>query len=237
MVMMLDQMNDPFCTYFRVNHTAFTIAEYLLDKCSDVLSLIGNIFCFTRARSEVCGLVEKIPALGFHPTTDTTLLKLEEHISNIYTECIMSIQDVHVPSYYFTEHSAVRIFSYLLTYIVLSHSMAIYSLYTVIDQLQPSFEMGTSRIIFWLKKSCRCSHNIQNLRILSLGLVWYNCLGRTAMLSSALVGWRIASCNLFSQPSISQALKTNFSASWVISKTASESCAMNSKTNRQMISI
>jgi len=206
-------MNDPFCTYFRVNHMAFTIAEYLLDKCSDVLPLIGNIFCFTRAGSEVCGLVEQIPALGFHQTTDTTLLKLEEHISNIDNECIISIQDLHVLSYYFTEHSEVRKFSHLLTYIVLSHSMAIYSLCKVIDQLQPSFEMGTSKIIFWLKKSCRCSHNIQNLRILSLGLVWYNCLRRTAMLSSALVGWKIVSCNLFSQPSISQALKANFSAS------------------------
>ncbi len=213
MVMILDQMNDPFCTYFRVNHMEFTIPEYLLDKYSDVLPLIGYIFGSTRDGSEVCGLLEQIPALGFHPTIDTKLLKLEEHISNIYTECITSIQDVHVPSYYFTEHSAVRTFSHLLRYIVLSHSMAIYIHYKVIDQLQSSFEMGTSRIIFWLKKSCRCSQNIQNLRMLSLDLVWHNCLRRTAMLSSALVGWRIASCNLFSQPIISQALKANFSAS------------------------
>jgi len=195
MVMILDQMNDPSGAYFRVNHTAFTIVEYLLDnEYNNVLPLIGNIFWFIRAGSEVCGLMGQISSLGFHPTTYTKLLKLEEHISNIDTEVIMSIRDVHLPSYYFAEHSAMRTLSHFSRSIVLSHKMTIlYSLYTVIDQLQPSFKMGTSRIIFWLKKSCRCSHNIKNLRILSLGLVWYNCLRRTAMWAPALVGRRAAS--------------------------------------------
>lgn len=232
MVMMLDQMNDPFGAYFRVNHTAFTIAEYLLDnEYSDVLPLIGNIFWFIRAGLEARGLIGNIPSLGFHPTTDTKLLKLEEHISNIDTEAIMLIQDVHVPSDYFTEHSVVRPFSHLLTSIVLLHKMAIYSLYTVIDHLQPSSKMDTSRIIFWLKKSSRCSHNIQNLRILSLGLVWYNFRRRIAMWSPALVGWRVTSKSRFPQPSISQALKATLSAYWMLSKAASGSCAMNSRTH------
>jgi F0F1-type ATP synthase beta subunit len=234
MVMMLYQMNDPSGTYFRANHTAFIIAEYLLDnECSDVLPLIGNIFWFFRAWSEVRGLIGEIPSLGFHPATYPKLLNLEEHISDIDTEATMSIQAVHVPSDYFTDHSVVCTFSHLLTSIVLSHKMVIYSFYTVIDHLQPSPKMDTSRIIFWLKKSCRCSHNIQNLRILYLGLVWYNFRRRIVMRSPALVGWRVTSKSRSSPPSISQALKANLSASWMLSKAANGSCAMNSKTTRR----
>jgi hypothetical protein len=235
MGMMLDKMNNPSGTYFRMNHTELTIAEYLLDnEYINVLPLIDNILCFIRAGSVVPCLMGQIPSLSYQPTTDTKLLELEEHISNIYAEDIMSIRAMHLPSDYFTDHSAVHTFSHLLTSIVLSHKMAIYGLYMVIDQLQPSPKMDTSKIIFWLKKFCKCSHNIQNLRISSLGLVWYNCLRRIAMWSPAFVGWRPSSRSRFSQPSISHALKANLPASWIPSKATSGSCTINSKTTRQI---
>jgi F-type H+-transporting ATPase subunit beta len=80
MVMVFGQMNEPPGSRFRVGHTALTMAEYFRDdEHRDVLLLIDNIFRFIQAGMEMSGLMGQMPSrLGYQPTMDTELARLEE---------------------------------------------------------------------------------------------------------------------------------------------------------------
>lgn len=149
MVMMFGQMNEQPGARFRVGHAALTMAEYFRDdEHRDVLLLIDNIFRFIQAGMEVSGLMGQMPSrLGYQPTMETELSKLEERIANTDTGAITSIQAVYVPADDLTDPAAVHTFSHLSASIVLSRKRASEGLYPAIDLLQSNSKMATPGII------------------------------------------------------------------------------------------
>ncbi|OCB78506.1 F0F1 ATP synthase subunit beta [Flavobacterium crassostreae] len=149
MVMLFGQMNEPPGARFRVGHAALTMAEYFRDdEHRDVLLLIDNIFRFIQAGMEVSGLMGQMPSrLGYQPTLETELSKLEERIANTEAGAITSIQAVYVPADDLTDPAAVHTFSHLSASIVLSRKKASEGLYPAIDLLQSNSKMATPGII------------------------------------------------------------------------------------------
>jgi len=149
MVMMFGQMNEPPGARFRVGEAALTMAEYFRDdEHRDVLLLIDNIFRFIQAGMEVSGLMGEMPSrLGYQPTLETDLSKLEERIANTDAGAITSIQAVYVPADDLTDPAAVHAFSHLSATIVLSRKKASEGLYPSIDLLQSNSKMATPGII------------------------------------------------------------------------------------------
>ncbi|WP_375584225.1 F0F1 ATP synthase subunit beta [Cyclobacterium xiamenense] len=149
MVLMFGQMNEPPGARFRVGHAALTMAEYFRDEeHRDVLLLIDNIFRFIQAGMEVSGLMGQMPSrLGYQPTLETELSKLEERIANTDVGAITSIQAVYVPADDLTDPAAVHTFSHLSASIVLSRKKASEGLYPAIDLLQSNSKMATPGII------------------------------------------------------------------------------------------
>jgi F-type H+/Na+-transporting ATPase subunit beta len=144
-VMVFGQMNESPGVRFRVGHSAMTIAEYFRDELGqDVLVLIGNIFRFIQAGSEVSGLLGRIPSrVGYQPTLGTELAELEERISSTAAGAITSIQAVYVPADDFTDPAATHTFTHLSASLVLSRKRASQGLYPAIDPLQSSSKMLT----------------------------------------------------------------------------------------------
>jgi F-type H+-transporting ATPase subunit beta len=149
MVLLFGQMNEPPGARFRVGHAALTMAEYFRDEEQrDVLLLIDNIFRFIQAGMEVSGLMGQMPSrLGYQPTLETELSKLEERIANTDAGAITSIQAVYVPADDLTDPAAVHTFSHLSASIVLSRKKASEGLYPAIDLLQSNSKMATPGII------------------------------------------------------------------------------------------
>jgi len=149
MVMMFGQMNEPPGARFRVGEAALTMAEYFRDdEHRDVLLLIDNIFRFIQAGMEVSGLMGEMPSrLGYQPTLETELSKLEERIANTDAGAITSIQAVYVPADDLTDPAAVHAFSHLSASIVLSRKKASEGLYPSIDFLQSNSKMATPGMI------------------------------------------------------------------------------------------
>jgi len=149
MVMLFGQMNEPPGARFRVGHAALTMAEYFRDdEHRDVLLLIDNIFRFIQAGMEVSGLMGQMPSrLGYQPTLETELSKLEERIANTDAGAITSIQAVYVPADDLTDPAAVHVFSHLSGSIVLSRKKASEGLYPAIDLLKSNSKMATPQII------------------------------------------------------------------------------------------
>jgi F-type H+-transporting ATPase subunit beta len=149
MVMLFGQMNEPPGARFRVGDAALTMAEYFRDdEHRDVLLLIDNIFRFIQAGMEVSGLMGEMPSrLGYQPTLETELSKLEERIANTDAGAITSIQAVYVPADDLTDPAAVHAFSHLSASIVLSRKKASEGLYPSIDFLQSNSKMATAAIV------------------------------------------------------------------------------------------
>jgi len=149
MVMLFGQMNEPPGARFRVGLAALTMAEYFRDnEHRDVLLLIDNIFRFIQAGMEVSGLMGQMPSrLGYQPTLETELSKLEERIANTDAGAITSIQAVYVPADDLTDPAAVHVFSHLSASIVLSRKKASEGLYPAIDLLKSNSKMATPQII------------------------------------------------------------------------------------------
>lgn len=149
MTMVFGQMNEPPGSRFRVGNTAITMAEYFRDEeHRDVLLLIDNIFRFIQAGAEVSGIMGQLPSrLGYQPTLETELSRLEERIANTDAGAITSIQAVYVPADDFTDPAAVHTFSHLSASIVLSRRRAAEGLYPAIDPLQSSSTMSALAIV------------------------------------------------------------------------------------------
>jgi len=149
MIMMFGQMNEPPGARYRTGHAALTMAEYFRDdQHRDVLLLVDNVFRFIQAGMEVSGLMGQMPSrLGYQPTLETELSKLQERISNSDVAAITSIQAVYVPADDLTDPSAVHTFSHLSSSIVLSRQRASQGMYPAVDLLHSSSKMATPAII------------------------------------------------------------------------------------------
>jgi len=148
-VLFFGQMNEAPGARQRVGHAALSVAEYFRDQQhQDVLLLIDNIFRFVQAGQEVSGLMGNVPSrVGYQPTLDTELSKLEERICSTQTGAITSIQAVYVPADDFTDPAAVATFSHLSATIVLSRKRASEGLYPAIDPLESNSSLLTPLIV------------------------------------------------------------------------------------------
>ncbi|MFO8080588.1 MAG: F0F1 ATP synthase subunit beta [Armatimonadota bacterium] len=148
-VLFFGQMNEAPGARQRVGHAALSVAEYFRDEeHQDVLLLIDNIFRFIQAGQEVSGLMGNVPSrVGYQPTLDTELSKLEERICSTQTGAITSIQAVYVPADDFTDPAAVATFSHLSATIVLSRKRASEGLYPAVDPLGSNSSLLTPIVV------------------------------------------------------------------------------------------
>ncbi|MFP4248578.1 MAG: F0F1 ATP synthase subunit beta [Armatimonadota bacterium] len=148
-VLFFGQMNEAPGARQRVGHAALSVAEYFRDEeHQDVLLLIDNIFRFIQAGQEVSGLMGNVPSrVGYQPTLDTELSKLEERICSTQTGAITSIQAVYVPADDFTDPAAVATFSHLSATIVLSRKRASEGLYPAVDPLESNSSLLTPVVV------------------------------------------------------------------------------------------
>ncbi len=148
-VLFFGQMNEAPGARQRVGHAALSVAEYFRDEeHQDVLLFIDNIFRFIQAGQEVSGLMGNVPSrVGYQPTLDTELSKLEERICSTQTGAITSIQAVYVPADDFTDPAAVATFSHLSATIVLSRKRASEGLYPAVDPLGSNSSLLTPIVV------------------------------------------------------------------------------------------
>ncbi|HTY12987.1 MAG TPA: F0F1 ATP synthase subunit beta [Candidatus Omnitrophota bacterium] len=125
-------------------NTALTMAEYFRDiEGKDVLFFIDNIFRFVQAGSEVSTLLGRMPsAVGYQPTLQAEVGRLEERIVSTKKGSITSVQAVYVPADDITDPAAAATFAHLDATTVLSRSIAELGIYPAVDPLA-----STSRIM------------------------------------------------------------------------------------------
>lgn len=139
-VLVFGQMGDLPGSRLIVAQSALAQAEYFRDVAKqDVLFFIDNIFRFVQAGSEISTLLGRIPsAVGYQPTLDIEMGRLEERIASTKNGYITSIQAVYVPADDFTDPAAAITFSHLDSVTVLSRKIVEMGIYPAIDPLASS---------------------------------------------------------------------------------------------------
>lgn len=139
-VLVFGQMGDLPGSRLIVGQSALAQAEYFRDEANqDVLFFIDNIFRFVQAGSEISTLLGRIPsAVGYQPTLDIEMGRLQERITSTKNGYITSIQAVYVPADDFTDPAAAITFSHLDSVTVLSRKVVEMGIYPAIDPLASS---------------------------------------------------------------------------------------------------
>jgi F-type H+-transporting ATPase subunit beta len=139
-ILLFGQMGDLPGARLIVAQSALAQAEYFRDVAKqDVLFFIDNIFRFVQAGSEISTLLGRIPsAVGYQPTLDIEMGRLEERIASTKNGFITSIQAVYVPADDFTDPAAAITFSHLDSVTVLSRKIVEMGIYPAIDPLSSS---------------------------------------------------------------------------------------------------
>ncbi|MEI7941814.1 MAG: F0F1 ATP synthase subunit beta [Candidatus Riflemargulisbacteria bacterium] len=139
-ILLFGQMGDLPGSRLIVAQSALAQAEYFRDVAKqDVLFFIDNIFRFVQAGSEISTLLGRIPsAVGYQPTLDIEMGRLEERIASTKNGFITSIQAVYVPADDFTDPAAAITFSHLDSVTVLSRKIVEMGIYPAIDPLASS---------------------------------------------------------------------------------------------------
>ena len=148
-VLVYGQMNEPPGSRAKVALTALTQAEYFRDvKGQDVLLFLDNIFRFVLANSEVSALLGRMPsAVGYQPTLNTEIGKLQERITSTKKGAITSIQAVYVPADDLTDPGVAATFSHLDATTVLSRALSSLGIYPAVDPLESTSRILDPRII------------------------------------------------------------------------------------------
>lgn len=138
--MVFGQMNEPPGARQRVGLTGLTLAEYFRDKeGQDVLLFVDNIFRFTQAGSEVSALLGRMPsAVGYQPTLQTEMGKLQERITSTTKGSITSVQAIYVPADDPTDPAPATTFAHLDATTYLSRSISELGIYPAVDPLESS---------------------------------------------------------------------------------------------------
>jgi len=134
------QMNETPGARMRTAFTGLTMAEYFRDTLGkDVLLFIDNIYRYIQAGSEVSALLGRMPsAVGYQPTLNTELGRLEERIASTRNGSITSIQAVYVPADDLTDPAPTALFTHLDATTVLSRKIVEQGIYPAIDPLESS---------------------------------------------------------------------------------------------------
>jgi len=146
-ILVFGQMNEPPGARLRVPLTALTMAEYFRDhEKRQVLLFIDNIFRYIQAGSEVSALLGRLPsAVGYQPTLDSEMGKLQERITTTTGGSVTSIQAIYVPADDLTDPAVVATFAHLDATTVLSRRLASQAFYPAIDPLESNSSLLTPR--------------------------------------------------------------------------------------------
>ncbi len=148
-ILLFGQMGDLPGSRLIVAQSALTQAEYFRDVAKqDVLFFVDNIFRFVQAGSEISTLLGRIPsAVGYQPTLDIEMGRLEERIASTKNGFITSIQAVYVPADDFTDPAAAITFSHLDSVTVLSRKIVEMGIYPAVDPLASSSRILDPEIV------------------------------------------------------------------------------------------
>lgn len=136
-ILVFGQMNEPPGARLRVPLTALTMSEYFRDReRRQVLLFMDNIFRYIQAGSEVSALLGRLPsAVGYQPTLDTEMGKLQERITTTSGGSVTSIQAVYVPADDPTDPAVRATFAHLDATTLLSRRLSSQAFYPAIDPL------------------------------------------------------------------------------------------------------
>jgi F-type H+/Na+-transporting ATPase subunit beta len=137
-VLVFGQMNEPPGVRLRVPLTALTMAEYFRDnERKPVLVFIDNIFRFIQAGAEVSALLGRFPSeVGYQPTLESEMGKLQERITTTSNGSITSVQAVYVPADDLTDPAVTATFAHLDASTVLSRHLVDLGIFPAIDPLE-----------------------------------------------------------------------------------------------------
>jgi len=144
-ILVFGQMNEPPGARLRVPLTALTMAEYFREtERRDVLLFLDNIYRYIQAGAEVSALLGRLPsAVGYQPTLETEMGRLQERITTTARGSITSIQAIYVPADDLTDPAVVATFAHLDAATVLSRRQVGLGLYPAIDPLASSSTLLT----------------------------------------------------------------------------------------------
>ena len=136
-ILVFGQMNEPPGARLRVPLTALTMAEYFRDReRRQVLLFMDNIFRYIQAGAEVSALLGRLPSVvGYQPTLDTEMGKLQERITTTSSGSVTSIQAVYVPADDPTDPAVRATFAHLDATTLLSRRLSSQAFYPAIDPL------------------------------------------------------------------------------------------------------
>jgi len=148
-VLVFGQMHETPGARFRVAHTALTVAEHFRDHDHrDVLLFIDNIYRFAQAGMEVSSLLGRIPSeIGYQPTLDLEMGKLQERIASTTQGSITSVQAIYVPADDLTDPGVVAAFAHLDASGVLTRELASRSFYPALDPLRSTSSLLHPRFV------------------------------------------------------------------------------------------
>jgi F-type H+-transporting ATPase subunit beta len=137
-ILVFGQMNEPPGARMRVPLTALTMAEYFRDReHRPILLFIDNIYRYVQAGAEVSALLGRLPSeVGYQPTLDSEMGRLQERITTTGRGSITAIQAVYVPADDITDPAVRATFAHLDASTVLSRRQAGQGLYPAIDPLE-----------------------------------------------------------------------------------------------------
>jgi F-type H+-transporting ATPase subunit beta len=144
-ILVFGQMNEPPGARLRVPLTALTMAEHFRDhEQRQVLLFMDNIFRYIQAGAEVSALLGRLPsAVGYQPTLDSEMGKLQERITTTSGGSVTSIQAVYVPADDPTDPAVVATFAHLDATTFLSRRLAGLAFYPAIDPLESNSSLLT----------------------------------------------------------------------------------------------
>ena len=148
-VLVFGQMHETPGARFRVAHTALTVAEHFRDHDHrDVLLFIDNIYRYVQAGMEVSSLLGRIPSeIGYQPTLDLEIGKLQERIASTTQGSITSVQAIYVPADDLTDPGVVAAFAHLDASGVLTRDLASRSFYPALDPLRSNSSLLNPRFV------------------------------------------------------------------------------------------
>ena len=138
-VLAYGQMGESAGSRSNIVNIGIAIAKDL-SKYGNVVIFVDNTYRYLQANSELSNLLDIIPStLGYTPTLDTVLGRVQDHITNVkgnYT--ISSIQNILIPANDENDPCVVAVKSYLDSFIWLSKEMFSGKLTPAIDPLKSS---------------------------------------------------------------------------------------------------
>jgi F-type H+-transporting ATPase subunit beta len=144
-ILVFGQMNEPPGARMRVPLTALTMAEYFRDReHRPILLFVDNIYRYVQAGAEVSALLGRLPSeVGYQPTLDSEMGRLQERITTTGRGSITAVQAVYVPADDITDPGVRAAFAHLDASTVLSRRLAGQGLYPSIDPLESNSNLLT----------------------------------------------------------------------------------------------